>query len=549
MAHGGGGKSIKQGEAPTLADRLMGPFQRFGRLEAAGGILLLVMAAIAMIWANSPWGHSYHYLWHELKVSISAAEYDAGHDPATDTPSGGSPAAPMSQPGGEASPTHGATPDPTSPPDEAEGAMHLDPAGHAAEPASHAHASNESEKVADVSMSIGHWINDLVMAIFFLLVGLEIKREVVEGELSSPKKAALPVAAALGGMLVPAAIYAAIHWGQPLTIRGWGVPMATDIAFALGVLALLGRRVPEGVRLFLTTLAIADDLGALLVIAIFYTENLDLVSLGIAAIIWAALIVMGMAGFRSITLYMAVGLVLWWFVFHSGIHATIAGVMLALAIPCRPRINARKYLAFTREALDEFEKNVPKTDKGEFKQTTADQQEMVQAVENASVITGSPLHRLEYILAPWVAFAIIPVFALANSGVAIGGSPANATDTVEVEAKIGLAVALGLCFGKPIGVFLFSFLAVKLGLGALPRGVRWGHIHGAGWLAGIGFTMALFIANLAFRGHPLLLDGAKLGILGGSAVAGVIGLIVLVIEGRKSPPSTSGRNVIAGYSN
>lgn len=461
MAGGSGNrKRLSVPGRPSLADRLVDPFQRFGQLQAAGGILLLLMAAAAMAWANSLWSESYHHLWHELKVSIKAG-------------SGG------------------------------------------------------------MAMSVGHWINDLVMALFFLLVGLEIKREVRDGELSSPRKAALPVAAALGGMIVPALIYAAMHWGQP-TIRGWGVPMATDIAFALGVLALLGKRIPASLRLFLTTLAIADDLGALLVIAIFYTDNLDLHSLGIAGLIMVVLIAMGVAGFRSLLLYMLVGAVLWYFVFQSGIHATIAGVALAMAIPARPRVDAAKFAAFTREALDEFEQGGTGADAPAktLRTTTADQQELVHAIESASVTAGSPLHRLEHTLAPWVAFAIVPVFALANSGVHLGSG--GGTDSPETATKVGLGVALGLLLGKPIGVFLFTWLTVKVGLGVLPNGVRWGHIHGVSWLAGIGFTMALFIANLAFNDHPGLLDGAKLGILGGSLVAGVVGLVVLLITTRKS---------------
>lgn len=467
MAGGGRRRNgLRQGEQPTLADRLISPFQWFARMQTAGGLLLLAFAVVAMVWANSPWGASYHHLWHDLDLTL-----EAGH--------------------------HG------------------------------------------MSMSIGHWINDLVMALFFLLVGLEIKREVLDGELSSPRKAMLPVAAALGGMLVPAGIYAAFHAGEP-TIRGWGVPMATDIAFALGVLALLGRRVPASLKVFLTSLAIADDLGALLVIAVFYTERMDLESMAIAALVLSVLLAMGAAGFRSLVLYMILGLVLWYFVFRSGIHATIAGVLLAMAIPARPRVNARRYLDFTREALDEFEAGgAGGGAKGEIRRTTAEQQELVHAVENACVESGSPLHRLEHVLAPWIGFLVVPLFALANAGVPIGGLTEAEGAGGGAVARVGVAVGLGLVLGKPIGVFLFTWLAVKTGLGVLPTGVRWAHIHGAAWLAGIGFTMALFIANLAFKGQPVLLDGAKLGILGGSVVAGVVGLGLLALSTR-SPRSSAG---------
>ncbi|HYD01522.1 MAG TPA: Na+/H+ antiporter NhaA [Phycisphaerales bacterium] len=370
----------------------------------------------------------------------------------------------------------------------------------------------------DITKPSEWWINDALMAVFFFVVGLEIKREILIGELRSPRAAALPVIAAVGGMLAPGVIYACVNWGQP-TVRGWGVPTATDIAFALGVLALLGKMVPAGLRVFLATLAIADDIGALLVIAMFYTERLETGFLLYAGAALAAMVALNVSGVRRAWIYWIAGLFLWWFVYRSGVHATIAGVLGAMTIPSRSRVNRHAFAAFTRSALRtiEAEQDTPL-------HTSASQQAAVQGIEDACQKVQTPMQSLEHALVPWVSFLIVPVFALANAGVALTGGLAAAFTSPET-----LGIVLGLCVGKPLGITLFSLLAVKTGIGRLPSGVTPAMLHAAAWIAGIGFTMSLFIANLAFPGatHPSQLDHAKIGVLAGSTVAGLIGLALL----------------------
>ena len=329
---------------------------------------------------------------------------------------------------------------------------------------------------ARLSKSLLHWINDGFMTVFFLLVGLEIKRELLIGELAEIKKATLPIAAALGGMIVPALIYIAINH-QTSTVSGWGVPMATDIAFSLGVLTLLGKRIPYQLKIFLTAFAIVDDLGAVLVIAIFYTSEISFVALGATGTLLVALQVLNKRGVRRLLPYLLVGLLLWLAVLKSGVHATIAGVMLAMTIPARRH----------------SEKNTE----------------------------GTPLQTLEHALHPWVSFIIMPVFALSNAGVELSVQFLSA-----ILHPIGLGIILGLLLGKQIGITLFSWLAVRTGIASLPTSVRWLHVYGASLLGGIGFTMSLFIAVLAFgEGH--LLSIAKIGVLIASGLAGTAGWIVL----------------------
>lgn len=362
-----------------------------------------------------------------------------------------------------------------------------------------------------------YWINDALMAAFFFLVGLEIKREVLIGELSSVKKAAVPLFAALGGMAVPGAIYAAFNWGEP-SLRGWGVPMATDIAFALGVMALLGNRVPVALRVFLAALAIADDLGALVIIAAFYTDHLELTNLALAGGCLAVMAGMNLMGVRRSLPYAVVGLFLWFFVLESGVHATIAGVLGAMTIPVRAEVDTKRFMAFTRQRVDELEEEGKH---GESIVTSPMQQGLVQSVEDACNRVQSPLHQLEHAMAPWIAFVIVPIFALANAGVPLKGDL-----TALATSRVPLGVALGLMLGKPIGIMLAAWIAVRMGLGALPRGVTWKHLHGAAWLGGIGFTMSLFIATLAFPSRDDL-NAAKLAILVGSAISGIVGLVIL----------------------
>jgi NhaA family Na+:H+ antiporter len=368
------------------------------------------------------------------------------------------------------------------------------------------------------------WVNDGLMAVFFFVVGLEIKREVLVGELRAPRRAVLPAAAALGGMIVPATIYLALNLDGPGS-HGWGIPMATDIAFAIGALALLGSRVPIGLKVFLTALAIVDDLGAVLVIALFYTANLDLTALGIGLAIFGVMALLAVLRVRWVGLYMLLGVGLWVALLQSGVHATVAGVLAALTIPATARIDAGRFRGRVRELLDRFE--VLDIDPGAHR-LLPEQQEVVYGLATLVEHVESPLHRLEHALHPWVTFAIMPIFALANAGVSIDASLAEVA-----LHPVTLGVVLGLVVGKLVGVLGFAWLAAATGVAELPAGATWRQMTGVAMLAGIGFTMSLFIASLAFGDSPLL-DNAKVGILGASALAGLLGSLVLV-TGKKAP--------------
>ncbi len=440
---------------PVPADALKTPIERFMAFGAAGGLTLLFVTIVAVVWANSPWGHHYHHVFEGIKLSVTLGGF-------------------------------GWT----------------------------AHTV--------------HWINDLLMAVFFFYVGLEIKREVLVGELKSPRKAAVPLFAALGGMVVPAGIYAAFNLGTDGS-HGWGIPMATDIAFALGILALMGSKVPNGLKVFLTTLAVADDLGALIVIAVFYTDSPNLANLGWAFLALVVMAGMNRFGIRQPVWYLLAGAFVWWFIHHSGVHATIAGVLTAMTIPVRKRVDVEKYSAFVIQSAKDFDLAGPHED-GVILST--DQRAIVQGIEDACDRVQSPLQSLEHALHPWVAFLVVPVFALANAGVTLGDGVQEAALSRE-----SIGIALGLVLGKPIGVMLFSFIAVKAGVGALPQNTTWPMVHGAAWLAGIGFTMSLFIANLAFVGDELAvqqLTSAKIGVLGGSTIAAIVGLMVLKLALRST---------------
>lgn len=369
-----------------------------------------------------------------------------------------------------------------------------------------------------VGHGLAHWINDALMAVFFLVVGLEIKREMLVGELASPRKAALPIFAAIGGMVVPAVIFAVINWGQP-SLRGWGVPMATDIAFALGILMLMGARAPLPLKVFLVSLAIIDDLGALVVIALFYTEDLSTTYLMYAAGAVAVMAVFNVMGVRKIIPYVAVGLVTWFFVLESGVHATIAGVLTACCIPASARVDSIRFIRSSRNALDVFE-NAEKP--GHCVRTNSDQRAAVMALEQNAEHVVPPLQRLEHILHPYAAFLIIPLFAVANAGLHLG---AEATEAISSSTTRGIIA--GLLFGKPIGIFLACFIAVKLGIASLPTGVSWKQVLGVGFLGGIGFTMALFIGNLAYP-NAADLEAAKLGIMIASFAASIFGVALLL---------------------
>ncbi|WKZ57889.1 MAG: Na+/H+ antiporter NhaA [Bdellovibrionota bacterium] len=329
-----------------------------------------------------------------------------------------------------------------------------------------------------LSKPLHWWINDGLMVIFFLLVGLEIKRELLIGELSSRAQAMLPAVAALGGMLVPALFYLILNVENPETVRGWAIPAATDIAFSLGVLSLLGSRVPLSLKVFLTALAVIDDLGAVVIIALFYSENISLLFLGLSAAIMIVLISLGRLGVQRLTPYMLLGVLLWLCILQSGVHATVAGVCLALTIPLSPNDSDR-----------------------------------------------SPLTRLEHMIHPWVAFGIMPIFAFANAGLSFEGLTLSA-----LLDPLPLGIVLGLFLGKQLGIFAFSGLLIRFGIVPLPSGATWLQLYGVAALAGIGFTMSLFIGGLAFSSEQLLVE-TRLGVFVGSLLSALLGFFVLRISG------------------
>jgi len=415
-------------------------FQQFTRLQASGGILLLAATVLALIWANSPWGHGYFELWETyLKIELG-----------------------------------------------------------------------------DLALkeSLLHWVNDGLMVIFFFLVGLEIKREILVGELASLRKATLPLAAAVGGMVLPAGLYILFNRSGD-GASGWGIPMATDIAFLLGLLTVLGSRVPLSLKVFFTALAIADDLGAVLVIALFYSSEISWLALGVGAIFLAALVVLNRGHVRHPLPYALLGIGLWLAFLQSGIHPTIAGVLLALTIPARTPVRASAFVAQCTAALGGLD---PEDHHAESRR----QQAAAQTLEVIAERIQSPLQRLERMLNPWVAYLIVPIFALANAGVDMRGNLADA-----LTHPISLGIVAGLVLGKPLGITLFSWIAVRLGIADLPYGVSWRQLFAASWLAGIGFTMSLFIGSSAFSG--VLLDTAKISILVASALAAVIGFGLLLL--------------------
>jgi NhaA family Na+:H+ antiporter len=378
-----------------------------------------------------------------------------------------------------------------------------------------------------VRLPVHEIVNDGLMTIFFFVVGMEIKRELVLGELRTPAQAALPAIAAAGGMLLPAAIFVAFNRGGPGQ-PGWGIPMATDIAFCIGVLTLLKTRVPHALIVFVTALAIFDDIGGILVIACFYGQGLHATWLGAAGAITVALVVMSRAGVRSGVAYAAMGALLWCALHHGGIHATISGVVLGLAIPARARDLPRRaleHLASHTAALLQH---------GSDEELDA---EAICGIERTLEGIEPPLSRFLHLLHPWVAFAIMPAFAFANSGVDL-----RALDAAQLTSKLAVGTAVALVVGKLIGIFSFTAAAVKTGVAPMPGGVSHAKLLGVSIVAGIGFTVALFIAALAYPGHPELLDQAKVGILAGSITAGLLGAGVLRLTPAIGPPSGRGRS-------
>lgn len=426
-------------------DAVVRPFQKFARLEASGGILLLICTVAALIWANSPWQESYFKLWH-LPVGFKIGDFV-------------------------------------------------------------------------LSKELLHWINDGLMAIFFFVVGMEIKRELREGELSSAGKAMLPVVAAIGGMLVPAAFYLAFNYGKE-GVAGWGIPMATDIAFAMGVVILLGNRIPPSLRIFLLALAIVDDLGAVIVIAIFYTSEISWNSIEMAAFVFLLLAIANASGVRNSLIYLLLGFVLWYAVLKSGIHATIAGVLLASMIPLRSRINAAQFAERTRGIIERFEQI---SDHPEAGIRGEDQQLAVKALEENCDRVEAPLRRFELALHPWVSFLIMPLFAFSNAGIKLEASVFSS-----ITHPVSLGILTGLVLGKQAGITIFSWLAVKAGLGRLPEGARWKQLYAISCLGGIGFTMSLFVSGLAFQKAELL-SLSKLGILIASVLSAIIGVLACTL--------------------
>lgn len=415
------------------------PLERFLRIQAASGILLLLTAAAALVWANSPWAESYRHLWHTpLGFSVGAFTF---------------------------------------------------------------------------SRPLEWFVNDVLMVIFFFVVGLEIRRETHHGELSEWRRAALPCAAALGGMLAPAGLYLLLA-GAPETRSGWGVPMATDIAFAVGILALLGKRVPPALRVLLLALAVIDDLGAIVVIALFYSSGVKLVGLGIAAAGFAGVLAMQRLGVRKKLAYVIPGFIVWAGIYQAGIHPTIAGVLVGLLTPVRAWLGPDGFVVSVRKQLEQLAAaNPTEREPNELAET-------LRYVDGARREAMSPAESLIATLHPWVAFGIMPLFALANAGVSLSGTP---LDRSSVSVIVGVTV--GLVLGKPLGVLLVSWLTLRLGIGLLPHGLGTRHLIVLGLVAGVGFTMALFIAQLAFTDAQLL-DAAKLGVLTASGVAAILALIV-----------------------
>ncbi len=422
------------------------PLQRFLLTEAAGGIVLMAAAAVALIWANSPWSASYRHLFHtQVALRIGSA---------------------------------------------------------------------------GITEDLQHWINDLAMALFFFVAALEIKREFVHGQLRSARVATLPVACALGGMVVPAALYWSFNVGTP-TARGWGIPMATDIAFALGVLALVGRRVPAALRVFLLTMAIVDDLGAILVIAVFYTDHLAFTWLVGAAAVVLVIVALARVGVRSLVPYVLLGAALWMALFESGVHATLAGVVLGLLTPARPFQHPRTVRRAATKRLEDLAPPDASPDE--------DQEATFLAVAELNREAVSPLARLERACHPWSSYVVLPTFALANAGIVLTAGRLSAA----WSSPVTRGVVVGLVVGKPIGILITAWLAVRLARSTLPPGVGWLEMVGVSVLAGVGFTVSLFVTGLAFSGPHAA--QAEIGILAASVLAGSGGAALLASRATPDP--------------
>jgi len=373
----------------------------------------------------------------------------------------------------------------------------------------------------EFSNSLLHWVNDGLMALFFFTVGLEIKREILVGELASPKLALLPIMAAAGGMLVPGLIYAAFNWGSP-GMAGWGIPVATDIAFSLGAIAILGSRLPVGLRIFLSTFAIADDLGAVFIIAVFYTKTISMQFLGAALVCLFILFIANVFWVRWIPFYIVMGIAVWICVFGSGVHATVAGVAVAMLVPARGKYDMVRFVRTIQRITGGM-----RTDRdidGHWFSIflRPEHLDSVLELKTACNDVATPLQRLEHALLPWVIFCILPLFAFLNAGLTFHDTPISGA----LLHPVTLGCLLGLLIGKPVGIAAASYLAVRFNIAQLPANVRWGHICGAGMLGGIGFTMSLFISGLSFD-DLYSLNCAKLGVFAASILAALGGIIFL----------------------
>ena len=428
-----------------LQNYLLKSFDAFFRMEAAGGIALMICTMVALAWANSPWADEYHSLW-QTRITVGVSGWV-------------------------------------------------------------------------LSKAAILWINDGLMAIFFFVVGLEIKRELLVGGLSTPSQTIMPVAAALGGMGVPALVFLVFNAGHE-SIGGWGIPMATDIAFALGIMSLLGSRVPLGLKIFLTAVAIVDDVGAILVIAIFYTASLNITALitGLALLGIMALLNLRW-GVRSSIPYLVLGIAVWFAFLLSGIHATIAGVLAALTIPASTRMNCALFVEELRTAAENFEEAITP---GKTVLTNKEQQMALHSIEHAYKEATTPLQNIEHALHPWVAFCIMPIFALANAGVAL-----EADIFQDLLTPVSVGIFVGLVVGKQLGITGTCWIINKLGLASFPDKTTMMHLWGAACLSGVGFTMSIFIANLAFADAARLMELSKISILFTSLTAGTLGYFVL----------------------
>lgn len=429
---------------------IINPFQRFFRIEASGGIVLLSVTVVALVLANSGLKHEYHHFW-ENYLTLELGSFS-------------------------------------------------------------------------LSKTVHHWINDGLMAIFFFVVGLEIKREILAGELSTIKLASLPIFAAIGGMLIPALVYLGLN-NNPEAASGWGVPMATDIAFSLGILSLLGKKVPLSLKVFLVAFAIVDDLGAVLVIALFYSSELEVTYLLYSLALFTLLIVFNRMHITRLEPYMVVGWVIWYMFLQSGLHPTIAGVLIAFTIPVYRKINVVTFRNIMERNLQPF----CQEDCIDKMTLTHQQLHNIDHMQSLIHKVQSPVQSLEHKLHGFVTYVVMPVFALANAGVTFEG-----VKFAQVFSSLSLNIELSLLLGKVIGIVVFAWIAVRLGIANMPESVKWPQIIGVGLLGGIGFTMSLFISNLAFISHSML-NQAKIGILVGSLLSGVCGYFLLRYTLKKSP--------------